>query len=403
MSEFQQKCYSVSNLNNSIRTVLEGELSDIWVQGEISNFHHHGSGHMYFTLKDDRSELRCVMFKGNNSYLTFKPVDGLNVKLFGNVTIYERRGHIQLIVSNMLPQGDGDLYKSFEALKKTLLDEGMFNKEHKLALPLYPQKVGIVTSSSGAVFKDMVNVLARRAPYLSIIVKSVKVQGTGSSKEIAEAIELFNKFSDVDSLIIGRGGGTIEDLWAFNEESVARAIFKSSIPIISAVGHETDFTIADFVADLRAPTPSAAAEQAAPSIDNILSQFSKAEKLLINNMKNHLVSNWYSLDQLEIRNNNQQPKNKLIIQKEKLQQLNNRFVNFIKIKKIRSNDQLKSLEKQLLNLNPGKVLERGYSIAIDKSNEIIRSSGQIPVGDLFWLNTSDGRFEAKKLSDDSDN
>ncbi len=192
-------------------------------------------------------------------------------------------------------------------------------------------------------------------------------------------------------------------MWAFNEENVARAIFKSSIPIISAVGHETDFTIADFVADLRAPTPSAAAELAAPSIDSISSQFLKAEKSLINNMKNRLLSNWYSLDQLEIRNNNQRPKNKLIIQNEKLQQLNNRLMNSIKIKKIRFNDQLKSLEKQLLNLNPGKVLERGYSLAIDKSNEIIRSSGQIPVGDLFWLNTSDGSFEAKKLSDDSDN
>ena len=402
MPEYQN-CYSVSNVNNKVRIILEGDLSDIWVQGEISNFHHHpSSGHMYFTLKDDRSELRCAMFHGNNSYLTFKPTDGMNVKLFGNVTIFEKRGQIQLIVSSMLPDGDGELFKSYEALKKTLLEEGLFNKKFKLQLPSYPQKIGIITSISGSVFKDIKNVLARRASYINLVIKSVKVQGTGAADQIIDAIQLFNRFNDIDIIIICRGGGTIEDLWAFNEESVARAIFKSSIPIISAIGHETDFTIADFVADLRAPTPSAAAEQAAPSTNNLLSQFSKAEKSLVNNIKNQLTKNWIALDQMEIRNNNQKPQNKLFIQSERVLQLNNRLKNSINTIAIRSADHLTFIEKQLLNLSPRKVLKRGYSLAIDKSNRIIRSSNQISIGDVFSLNTSDGTFEAKKMSDNSD-
>jgi len=402
MSEYPQ-CRSVSNVNNEIKTILKDELSDIWVQGEISNFHHHSSGHMYFTLKDDRSELRCVMFKSNNSYLTFRPNDGLNVKLYGNVTIFERRGQIQLVASNMIPYGEGDLFKSFEALKKTLHNEGVFDKEHKLTIPSYPQRIGIITSYSGAVLKDIINILKRRAPYLKILVKSVKVQGLGASSEIVEAIELFNKLNNVDLLIIGRGGGSIEDLWAFNEENVARGIFKSSIPIISAIGHETDFTIADFVADLRAPTPSAAAELAAPTTDNLLNQFHNVKNSLIHNMKNQIVNSWVALDQMEIRNNNQQPTNKLANQNEKLLGLKNRLENSIKTMEIRYSDNLTFIEKQLQNLNPLKVLDRGYSLAFDKENQIIRFSNQIPIGGLFCLKTSDGSFEAKKMSDDSDN
>ena len=228
---------SVSDLNSKIRYSLENNLSSVWVKGELSNFHHHpSSGHMYFTLKDDKNEIRCAMFRINNQFLNFSPNDGVSVRLFGDVTFFEQRGSIQIKVSMMEEDGVGDLFRAFEKMKTNLEKEGLFDNKHKKSLPLYPDKVGIITSGSGAAVRDIINVLGRRAPHVTLVLKSVKVQGDGASNEISEAIELFNRNKNVDLMIIGRGGGSIEDLWAFNEEIVARSIFKSSIPIISAVG-----------------------------------------------------------------------------------------------------------------------------------------------------------------------
>ena len=399
MSEFQD-CFTVSNLNIRIRELLEHQFTDVWVKGEISNFHHHpSSGHMYFTLKDTGSELRCTMFRINNSYLKFKPNDGMEVRLFGLVTVYEKRGQVQLKVSIMEPLGLGDLYKSFELLKKSLNEEGLFLEKHKEKIPSYPINIGIITSGSSSACQDILNVLSRRAPNINVLILSVRVQGDGAADEIVQAINTFNEYGGVDVLILARGGGSIEDLWSFNEEKVARAIFSSSIPIISGIGHETDFTIADFVSDLRAPTPSAAAELAAPLLDDMLLSISETQSRLIRSMKNQLEKKWQIKDQVDKRLANQQPVTKIERQSEKLSQLYKRFILAIDIKCEKYSKHTESLSKQLINLGPKHVLERGYAIPFDQSGNIIRKADQISVGEEFALKTARGSLSAKKTSD----
>ena len=399
MSEFQD-CFTVSNLNIRIRELLEHQFTDVWVKGEISNFHHHpASGHMYFTLKDAGSELRCTMFRINNSYLKFKPNDGMEVRLFGLVTVYEKRGQVQLKVSIMEPLGLGDLYKSFELLKKSLNEEGLFLEKHKEKIPPYPNHIGIITSGSSSACQDILNILSRRASNINVLILSVRVQGDGAADEIVQAINTFNEHSGVDVLILARGGGSIEDLWSFNEEKVARAIFSSSIPIISGIGHETDFTIADFVSDLRAPTPSAAAELATPLLDDMLLSISETQSRLIRSMKNQLEKKWQIKDQVDKRLANQQPATKIERQSEKLSQLYKRFLLAIDIKCQKYSKHTESLSKQLINLGPKHVLERGYAIPFDQSGNIIRRADQISVGEEFALKTARGSLSAKKTSD----
>tara|TARA_B100000214_G_scaffold373221_1_gene353100 strand:- start:1262 stop:2470 length:1209 start_codon:yes stop_codon:yes gene_type:complete len=399
MSEFND-CYTVSNLNREIRNLLEYQLIDVWVKGEISNFHHHpSSGHMYFTLKDGGSELRCTMFRMNNSYLKFKPSDGMEVRLFGLVTVYEKRGQVQFKVSNMEPLGLGDLYRAYELLKQSLNEEGLFDDRHKTKIPPYPKKIGIITSGSGSAYQDILTVLSRRAPNTGVLLRSVKVQGEGSAQEIVDAIEIFNNYGDVDLLIIARGGGSIEDLWSFNEEKVARAIFDSSIPIISGVGHETDYTITDFVSDLRAPTPSAAAELAVPQLDDLLSYLSENNNRLIRFMTHQLEQKWQVKDQLYKRASYQQPIKKIERQFEKLNILYDRSVNIINVKNEKWFQHTEYLSKQLLSLGPKQVLERGYAIPFNQSGEIIRRADQISIGEGFELKTAKGSLGAKKTSD----
>ena len=399
MSEFQD-CFTVSNLNIRIKELLEHRFTDVWVKGEISNFHHHpSSGHMYFTLKDTGSEIRCAMFRINNSYLKFKPNDGMEVRLFGLVTVFEKRGQVQLKVSIMEPLGLGDLYKSFELLKKSLNEEGLFLEKHKEKIPSYPINIGIITSGSSSACQDILNVLSRRAPNINVLILSVRVQGDGAADEIVQAINTFNEYGGVDVLILARGGGSIEDLWSFNEEKVARSIFSSSIPIISGIGHETDFTIADFVSDLRAPTPSAAAELAAPLLDDILLSISETQSRLIRSMKNQLEKKWQIKDQVDKRLANQQPVTKIERQSEKLSQLYKRFILAIDIKCEKYSKHTESLSKQLINLGPKHVLERGYAIPFDQSGNIIRKADQISVGEEFALKTARGSLSAKKTSD----
>ena len=399
MSEFQD-CYTVSNLNTRIRELLEHQLTDVWVKGEISNFHHHpSSGHMYFTLKDRGGELRCTMFRMNNSYLKFKPSDGMEVRLFGLVTVYEKRGQVQLKVSIMEPIGLGDLYRSYELLKRSLNEEGLFDDKHKTKLPSYPNKIGIITSGSGSAYQDILNVLSRRAPNINVLLRSVKVQGDGAAEEIVNAIDLFNKYGGIDILVLARGGGSIEDLWSFNEEKVARAIFNSSIPVISGIGHETDFTIADFVADLRAPTPSAAAELAVPLLDDLLLYLSESNNRLIRAMKTRLEQKWQIKDQMHNRISYQQPITKIERQFEKLDRLYDRSLKTINVKYDKWHQHTESLSKQLLSLGPKQVLERGYAIPFDRSGKIIRRADQISIGEAFELKTARGSLGAKKTSD----
>lgn len=399
MSEFQD-CYTVSNLNRKIRNLLEYQLIDIWVKGEISNFHHHSSsGHMYFTLKDGGSELRCTMFRMNNSYLKFKPSDGMEVRLFGLVTVYEKRGQVQFKVTNMEPLGLGDLYRAYELLKRSLDEEGLFDDRHKMKIPPYPNKIGIITSGSGSAYQDILNVLSRRNPNIDVLLKSVKVQGNGSAEEIVDAIEIFNNYDDVDLLVIARGGGSIEDLWSFNEEKVARAIFDSSIPIISGIGHETDYTITDFVSDLRAPTPSAAAELAVPQLDDLLLYLAETKNRLIRSVIQLHEQKWQIKDQLQKRASYQQPIQKIERQFEKLNILHDRSVKLINVKYEKWFQHTDYLSKQLLSLGPKQVLERGYAIPFNESGEIIRRADQISIGEGFELKTAKGSLGAKKTSD----
>ena len=276
---------SVSQLNHYVKRVLEhnGYLKDICIQGEISNFKHHPSGHLYLSLKDEASVLRAVMFRTAASALRFLPENGMKVIARGRITVYEPGGVYQLYIESMEPDGEGALYQAFLRLKEKLDKEGLFDSALKKPIPSYPSVISVVTAASGAAVRDIINVLGRRYPLASVKIFPVSVQGEGAAQEIADAIHFLNEKTIGDVMIVGRGGGSIEDLWAFNEEIVARAIFQSKIPIISAVGHETDFTIADFVADLRAPTPSAAAELATPSSEDVIN--------LIENFRNRRFAN----------------------------------------------------------------------------------------------------------------
>ncbi len=389
---------SVSDLNSKIRYSLENNLSSVWVKGEMSNFHHHpSSGHMYFTLKDDKNEIRCAMFRMNNQFLNFTPSDGVAVRLFGDVTFFEQRGSIQIKVSIMEEDGVGDLYKAYEKLKINLEKEGLFDILHKKSLPLYPSKIGIITSGSGAAVRDITNVLGRRAPQVTLVLKSVKVQGDGASNEISEAIELFNREKNIDLIIIGRGGGSIEDLWAFNEEIVARAIFNSSIPIISAVGHETDYSISDFVSDVRAPTPSAAAEIAAVAMEEILKDLKNFENHTINIIRSAIEKYWLKRDQLERRITVSKPQQKIKTNLIESVKIKDRLQYTLTQKILNLNNEIESYQKRLFSLGPDNVLKRGFTIASDSQGRIIKSSAQLSTGDEFRLKTGKGSFYAKKL------
>jgi exodeoxyribonuclease VII large subunit len=275
----QRKIFTVSDITSEIKRSLD-VLGIVWIQGEISNFKRHTSGHLYFSLKDSRAQIKAACFRNNNMYLKFRPDDGMEVVARGRLSVYEPRGDYQVIVEYMEPIGLGSLQLAFDQLKEKLRKEGLFDESHKISLPLLPRKVGIVTSPTGAAIQDMLRILKRRNASLDVLLYPVKVQGQGAAEEVAEGIRYLNSRRDVDVIIIGRGGGSIEDLWAFNEEVVARAVYASELPLISAVGHEVDFTIADFVADLRAPTPSAAAEMVSGAREDL--------RLSVNSLKGRL-------------------------------------------------------------------------------------------------------------------
>ena len=398
MSNYKD-CYTVSKLNELIKNLLDGEFFDVIVKGEISNFHHHpSSGHIYFTLKDDNSEIRCTMFRSSNLFLKFDPKDGMEVRVYGSVSVYTRKGQIQLKVLQMESSGLGDLFRLFEELKNSLEKKGFFDPINKKVLPNYPKKIGLVTSGSSAAYKDITNVINRRAPHVNLLLCSVKVQGERAAEEIVSGIELLNQYGLIDLIIVARGGGSIEDLWPFNEEIVAHAIFNSNIPIITGVGHETDFTIADFVADFRAPTPSAAAEIAVPNKKDVLTNLGSIQDRIFRLVENQFEQAWSFIDKLESRVANQKPTKKIHAQNEMLYNIYRRLLFSFNS----TNDyfllKLKNYEKQILSLGPDQVLERGYAIPFDNSNQVIRSSKEINVGESFRLKMARDEFIAEKKS-----
>lgn len=391
---------TISELTAQIKNLLEGNFQQVWVSGEISNFKHHYSGHMYFTLKDDSAEIKVVMFKGFNQYLRFKPEDGMQVLANGRLSIYEQRGQYQLILRQLEPSGIGTLYLAYEALKKQLAQEGLFDIDMKQELPEYPKIVGVITSESGAAVKDIFQIMERRAPFVDIVLRATKVQGEGAALDIVQAIEEFNEYKDVDVIIMGRGGGSLEDLWSFNEEIVARAISNSAIPIISAVGHETDYSISDMVADKYVSTPSAAAEIVSPSVGEIKDIIGKQQMRLESYLKYLIERKWQNVDELISRHSRQQPQKIIALQQSELEKLSSRFTNSILQNQKILSMKLGSLSEKLLTLSPTAILERGYSVAFTlPERQIIKSSKDIEKGQEFELLTSKGSLTATKVKD----
>ena len=398
MSKYQDHL-TVSELTSKIKSCLNHDFSKVRVIGEVSNFHHHPrSGHMYFTIKDKNSEIRCTMFRMQNRHLNFDVASGLEVNLHGTVTLFERRGQLQINVTSLEPAGIGELYRAYDKLKNQLKIEGLFDEKYKKSIPNFPEKLGIITSASSAAYQDILNVIKRRASFVKLCLYNVKVQGEGSSEQIIDGINALNAVEGIDTIIIARGGGSIEDLWSFNNEFVARSIFNSSVPIISAVGHETDFTIADFVADSRAPTPSAGAELAVPSGADLLERLCHYERRLEQSIFNLIEQNSINIFQIEKRIIQQNPKKQKENQFEKLDELKIRIIRNLATQHKTQFDRVNHLQKQLIILNPDKILERGYSVPFDQNGKIIRLPSQIDVGDIFKLKMAKGYISAKKES-----
>jgi len=435
----ERHALTVSELTYRIKDVLEGEFPDLWVRGEISNFKRHSSGHWYFTLKDAHAQLSCVCFRLQNRLIRFQPEDGLEVYARGRLSVYEKRGEYRLLVAYLEPVGIGSLQLAFEQLKARLAAEGLFDPARKRSLPLVPRKIGVITSPTGAVIRDILRILKRRNRGIDVLICPVRVQGEGAAQEIAEAIRLMNGRDDLDVLIIGRGGGSIEDLWAFNEEIVARAIFHSRIPVISAVGHETDFTIADFVADVRAPTPSAAAEMVAARRDELIERFAALELRLVKAARYLLMRRRERLSQLHarpgftrarqavhhalqrvddldyrmqlamtrrvraareqlaalsMRLTAQRPSRRLAEMRGRLAVLQNRLHATIRERLHACRRQLGLATGKLDALSPLAVLSRGYAIVWDEHQAIVREAARVRVGERLRIRLFKGELKA---------
>lgn len=437
----QPRIYSIKEINRYIGMKLESDnlLNDVWLRGEISNFTHHSSGHMYFTLKDKDSRLKCIMFASHNRRLPFIPREGTKVIARGNVSVYERDGTYQFYATQMQPDGIGSLYLAFEQLKKRLEAEGLFHPARKRPIPRFPKAVGVITSATGAAVRDILITLGRRHPSVPVVLYPAIVQGRQAAPDIVRAIETMNRYGEVDVLIVGRGGGSLEELWAFNEESVARSIAASKIPVISAVGHETDFTIADFVADLRAPTPTAAAELAVPHVEELKAQLEQLRQRLRQALRMSLRSKRERL--LRVRRSPffLHPRKYLLEQAERLDRLTDKLTLRTTRLVERQRERLTRLETALAVRHPGqraalaasrrtemsrrleqamqallrgkrvqlagtvrhldalsplKVMSRGYSLVYDeRERTLIKSIRQVQPGDMVKVKLADGHLD----------
>ncbi|QWU14768.1 Exodeoxyribonuclease VII large subunit [Paenibacillus sophorae] len=439
----ERKVYSIKDLNRYIRMKLDSDqvLSDVWIRGEISNFTHHGSGHMYFTLKDESSRIKAIMFASHNQRLPFVPKEGSRVIARGNVTVYERDGQYQFYATHMQPDGIGSLYLAYEQLKKKLEQEGLFAAELKRPLPRYPHCIGVVTSPTGAAVRDILITLRRRFPQVAIVLYPVLVQGKGAAPSIVKAIRDLNAMGEADVLIVGRGGGSLEELWAFNEEAVARAIAASDIPVISAVGHETDFTIADFAADLRAATPTAAAELAVPHAAELAAQLRQQQRLLRQGLQRRAQRGRERLAALQRSPVLASPRRHLLQHAQRLDMLRMRLSRAAEARQARARERQAVLHhrleryspregvtaarrrsdaarrelaaamrarladkrsrfaaelKALDALSPLKVMARGYSLVYDETERhLIKSLNEVQLGDLVVVKLADGQLDCQ--------
>ena len=431
--------YSVSDLNSEVKWLLDTQFGSIWVEGEISNLMRARTGHMYFSLKDSKSQLRCAMFRNDNRRVQFTPADGQKVLVRGRLGIYEQRGDYQLIADKMMEVGVGALQQQFEATKKRLQAEGLFDETHKQPLPAFPTRIGLVTSPTGAALQDALNVLRRRFRCAELIVYPVTVQGKQAAPSIAGMLKIANQRAECDVLMLMRGGGSLEDLWAFNEETVARAVFASKIPIICGVGHEIDFSIADLVADQRAPTPSAAAELVSPDQTELQQALMALQRRMLRMIRQHAESNTHNLKQLLRRLNNQHPSQQLQQRTQRCDELDLRLQRAMQLSASKANNYLSNLQLRLRNLSPQReitrrreritlchnrlvqnlnaivettrarlesnlralqtisplnTLARGYAIVQKPDGEVITSTGQLEPEQQIEVRVSDGRAGA---------
>ena len=394
-----QQVLSITQLNEYIRGKLDGDalLNGIAVRGEISNYKVYPSGHHYFTLKDEGASLKCVMFKGNAVRLRFRPDNGVKVIAMGKISVYPRDGVYQLYCTAMAMDGIGDLYAAFEQLKAKLAAQGLFDPAHKKPIPKYPGTIGIVTSSAGAAIHDMLRILRKRYPLSQVRLLPVRVQGVEAPGEIAAAIRYANHHRLADLLIVGRGGGSIEDLWAFNDERVAYAIYESRIPVISAVGHEPDVTISDFVADLRAATPSNAAELAVPDQDALRQNLDGMAMSMASSLNRQLKGARQHLNVLSGHPALRSPTGYLEQKEKSLELLKNRLISAQSRTVEQKNRQFVALTSKLDAMSPLKVLTRGYAMARTEAGEVLKSVYQIQPGDRIHITMSDGRFAAEVI------
>ncbi len=389
----KENIWSVSGLTDYLKKLLEDDpqLSPVILKGEISNFHHHSSGHMYFTLKDKKTQLKAVMFRGYNQRLDFTPEEGMSVIAQGKVSIYPARGEYQIYIHSMEPDGIGSLHLAYEQLKERLEKEGLFKEEFKKPIPKIPAKVGVVTSATGAALRDIISVAKRRFSNLSLLIAPSQVQGKGAGDNLVKGIEILNE-SDVDVIIIGRGGGSIEDLWAFNKEKVARAIFESKIPVISAVGHETDLTIVDFVADLRAPTPSAAAELVASNREEVKRYLDRLENNLYTSIDNRITRYKDLLARLQDNRAFVLLRDKIRDYIQEVDELSISLERNFKLGLERRKERLEGIVGKLNSLSPLNTLARGYALARDGSGKSIASINGIKEKEEVNLLLKDGEI-----------
>ncbi len=437
--EPQRRTYTVAELNASIRAALEDEFSDIWVAGEISGCRVATSGHCYFTLKDHEAQLRCACFRATLRYLKFKPQDGMAILARGRIDVYEQRGEYQLLVEAIEPQGHGALQFAFEQLKKKLAAEGLFEASRKRSIPRFPWRIGLVTSPAGAVIQDMLQILERRFPGLHLRLYPVLVQGEGSVETVCRGLNFFSRTGWADVVILARGGGSLEDLWTFNEEPVARAIAASAIPVISAIGHETDFTIADFVADLRAPTPSAAAELVIVTRQELLEQITASQHKLLQAVRYRLAMSGRRLHQqgvdrmstvlhraigrrsqridefdysvrdrirallrarskrlgeLTERLRRQDLRLRFAAARRRLEAADTAIAHRIRLRLTRTHGRLDPLVANLTQLSPLKILERGYAIVTNEGGAIVKTPRDAPVGSGITVRLAEGKIKA---------
>jgi exodeoxyribonuclease VII large subunit len=404
--ETERRPLTVSQLTNSIRIALESRFVSVWVEGEISNFKDHSSGHWYFTLKDENAQLRAKCFRSTNIRIRFRPANGLKVRARGKLSVYAPRGEYELVVDALDPVGAGALRIAFEQLRDRLQKEGLFAKELKRPLPVFPRRVGVVTSPTGAAIRDILNVISRRTRTVHVLFSPARVQGDAAGPDIARAIQLINQYHEralregrhddlVDVLIVGRGGGSTEDLWAFNQEEVARAIRKSAIPVISAVGHETDFTIADFAADFRAATPSAAAEIVAAREDQICSTLDKLGKQLVRLTRHQIVDLRVRVQEQALSHAFNEVKSRLVTARARFDRASAACGGAMESKLEDGRERLGLAAAALDALSPLGVLQRGYAIAQDATGRLVRDAASVAQGDAVSVRLANGKLNTR--------